>query len=214
MKHNKETPFNDKQPQERQTQQTMSQGQDKTGVQTFSPVSPAQGVEDVPQETLPKVRGHQVTPIQWQAFELYCSGMSQVEIAKAVGCDRWSIWNWRRQSWWAEMEADFFKAAQRRFQTQLAARSDEILNGLMGVAAGVDKLDRTASARVQAAKLFADVGSDPLVVKKPTVNIQQNTINTGGGDFNVKKMKESDVTPEDLLLIATGKKPPPDEWFD
>ena len=94
------------------------------------------------------------------------------------------------------MHRQFIKEHQEDFHAQMASRKGEILDGYFDVATGADKTDRTANARVQAARLFSEMGDDPLVKRRAAVEINQNTVNFRG-NINIAKIKE--LSAEKLL---------------
>ena len=163
------------------------------------------------QSDLPTVAGHVLTPNEWLAFEVYGDTGDLKAAGKAAGVTKWTIWSWRMLPWWRELHRQFIQHHQDKFHQQMAIKSQDLLDGLMEIAEGTDKGDKTASARVQAARLFMEAGADPIINRRPDIRIQHNTINNQGV-LNIDKVRE--LSREQILEIVSGSAPPPEEVLE
>jgi len=160
---------------------------------------------DVP-DKLPTIAGRVLKPSEWVAFETYAKTGNLRKAAEAAGVTEWTLWSWRKQTWWGELHRQFIREHQEDFHSQMATRQEEILDGYFDVATGADKTDRTANARIQAARLYSEMGDDPLVKKRAAVEIHQNTANFHGR-IDISKIKN--LGAEKLLeWHNTGVMPP------
>ena len=109
------------------------------------------------------------------------------------------------QPWWKEGLRRILTEAQSKYTVILAKNAETIADGLVEVAKGTDKTDKTANARVQAAGKFMEMGSDPLINRRPQVAI---THNTQTNVLNLDPDKYKDLSKDELLEFArTGKMP-------
>ena len=171
-----------------------------------------------PEGTGAVIAGHRLKPNQWAAFETYWLSGSVEQAARSGSVSPWTIWNWRRSPWWQELFERHVQHHQQDFHSRLARHSKDLADGVIGVASGKDTADKTASARVNAAKLFAEMGEKPLIKKRNLeltyIGNQQN--NYGGINLGALKgmtqeelleMNESGTIPDRMIEGRTGQDP-------
>ena len=159
------------------------------------------------------VEGVRVTPQQYRAFEAYFTGQTPTAALRilkdaGIGISRRTFFTWKNQPWWQVLHDRIFKDAQEKFQRRVADKADEFAKGLIDVVSGDDKSDRTAMARVSAAKLFSEMGRDPLVQRSPHVQINNNqkfqTLITGEKLADILRL----MLPDELTVYSlTGRMP-------
>ena len=158
-------------------------------------------------ENLPLVCGHRLEPEQMLAFETWCLGKTRgvAAVAKAVGVDVAIVKKWMHSVWWQELGDRYIQVRQGAFHRELARRSDEVAKAFFDVVNKKDSEDRTANARINAVRLFAEMGKDPLVNRRPALQVVNNTV-INKGTINIEKLRA--LPSERLLEIAyTGDVP-------
>lgn len=175
------------------------------------PSEPARRNDTATKRDLPTVAGHVLEPNEWTGFETYSDTGNMERAAEAAGVTAWTIWRWRGLEWWKELHRQFIQHRQEWFHQQMASKAEDILDGLFEVIDGDDKTDKTANARVQAAKLFMEAGSDPIINRRPEVQIQHNKFEHHG-TLNINKVRE--LGRERILEIVSGSVAPPKEVLD
>ena len=152
---------------------------------------------------LPKIAGQVLQPKHLKAFELYTQYYSLEEVAQVMKISVRTLYQWRNQGWWKELHQTYIEDKQQDFYLQMCAKADEIITGYFEVVTGRDKGDKTANARVQAAKLFMESGSNPLIKKHAATFNIQNTQVTQTNRINIQQLKE--MTQAELLeMNLTG----------
>ena len=148
-------------------------------------------------------RGRPLTPRHYQAFWAYCAGLKPAEIAKTGNIAVATYWTWKLEPWWKELYKRFVEDRQAEFLTKLMDKNQEVLDGFLDVANSRDA--KTASARVQGVKVLAEMGPNPLINRRPHIQITNNTqMNT----LNLNPEKYRGMTREELFEYArTGKRP-------
>ncbi len=171
-----------------------------------------QDVEVLPPEGKETVllAGYKVTHVQWTAFEAFIETNCYTDACRIAGICEKTLWTWRKQPWWDAAMDEFIRRNQDRFMARLAKNSVKIADGLINVAAGKDKEDKTANARVQAAKVYAEMGDKPLINRRHDVKIQNTTINAGV--LNIDKVRE--LGRDKILEIVSGSVAPPQEVME
>lgn len=159
------------------------------------------------------IEGIRIDPIKYKAFEAFCQTGS-VDKAVALMAEggytvaRRTFFNWKNDVWWKILHERMFKEAQEIFSKRLSENAEVFATGLIRIAKGEDKTDRTAMATVRAAEVFATVGRDPLIQRSPHVlinnNQKYNTIITGERLAEVLNLMD----PAEMMeFTLTGKLP-------
>lgn len=168
--------------------------------------SPAPEMHDFENETyLPEpveevIDGHTIAPHEFRAFEHFCVTGSISEAARAGGVAPSTIFRWRHQMWWRTLIEQHLRFHQERFAAKIAAHADEVADGLLEVARGDDKSDKTASARIQAAKVFAELGRDPLVDRRARVSITNQTLKVSLANIDASEF--ANMSPAEIRELA------------
>ena len=158
------------------------------------------------------VSGRQLRPNQWTAFETYWMTSSLKKAAAAAGVHYYTVWDWKRSTWWDELFNRLVKDAQESFHAKLSRHAETMADAVIEVAEGKDKDDKTAAARVNAAKLFSQLGAEPLIRQKG-VEITNNTLNATG-TIVVNRNATKDLSQLDMMKIITGEMPFPETKVD
>ena len=152
-------------------------------------------------EGLYRIGGQVLQPKHLQAFKTYTQVFSFEKVAKLTGIAVRTLYEWRRQAWWKELHQTFIEDKQEEFYLKMCARADEIMEGYFAVVTGQDKGDKTAGARIQAAKLFMEAGENPIL-KKPGLTITHNKQVNMIGQLDEEKLHL--LTSEELTNLALG----------
>jgi len=153
-----------------------------------------------------KVAGHTMHPVEYEAFGLYCMGTKNKGIASALNIEPNTLAGWKRTSWWAALEDEYIVRKQKEFHVNLSKRTEDIEDAYFDIVTGVDKTDRTASARVNAIKMFAEMGKNPLIDKSTRTDI--NSINITADNVTVESADLSKLSAAEMLEMArTGVVP-------
>lgn len=169
-------------------------------------------------EILPEVDGHQITPLEWAAYQASCElveverngiarvrSRASVEVCAKVGIAQRTLTSMKATGWWKEMDRIFVEERQKDFHRELSANQGVILEGGLAVSRGDDPGDKTANAKVQMVKAFMESGADPIINRRPNVNI---THNTQHNILNIDPGKFRDMSKAELFEFArTGKRP-------
>ena len=157
------------------------------------------------------VGDHPLSVVEWTMFQEFYKTSSTSEAMQQVFeitgevVPMSTLRSWRRMEWWKELHERFVKDGQDRFIMQLAEASEKIAKGLLDVATGIDKDDRTAMARVQAARVFSEMGKDPVTNRRSDVMIQDNRqVNV----VNITPDRMRGLTPEQLIDYVRTKRLP------
>ena len=100
--------------------------------------------------------------------------------AEAASVGRATIAAWKHKPWWKALYERHVAKSAMDFHMRLSASSKDIADGMLTVARGDDKTDRTANARVRVGEVYARIaapGAVPLLNTKPDVNINNTTNN-------------------------------------
>ncbi len=158
----------------------------------------------------PMVCGHRVTSTEWRAFEVMVLGEGKTvkEIVAQLTHEGfkitiWALSWWRRQDWWKQMVCDNMRDSQETFLAILSKNAPALANGMVDVAKGTHKDDRTASARVNAAKVFMEAGTEPIINRRPQVQI---THNTQTNVLTLDPSKYHEMSAEEVFAHARGEK--------
>jgi len=144
---------------------------------------------------LPQINGHQITLQQYNTFRAYLSNGGKVKYAaQSMGLHAATVSKWRREPWWKWLEERYIEESNRRTHLYLLAHQQEAVDTLLYVMrteenGGMSPDDKTAGGKVNAARLFLEVGNDPLIKKHPSVQINNNTIQNYG-EINISKLKQ------------------------
>ncbi len=157
------------------------------------------------------IGGYEVPPRMLRTFEAYVETSNYKQAARIGGVDISSIKRWRHGPIWRALSQDFLRRHQEDMAIRLAARVDVLADGVIEVADGTDKKDSTANARVQAGRLFLEAGDDPMINRRPNVQIQHNTFNTQGA-LDINKVRE--LSREEILEIVSGSVEPGKELLE
>ncbi len=161
--------------------------------------------------------GYEVSPRQFLAFEVYCRTGKYKPAWEAAGVCKRTLLNWRRSPWWKAALQEYLREHQEKLAIYLSNRYEDIAEGFIGVVkGGPDATDKTANAKIQATKVFAELGDNPLINRRPDVRIQHNTFNSPG-TLNMDKVAELSRLPgghERILEIVSGSVAPPKEVLD
>lgn len=116
-----------------------------------------------------------------------------------------TIRGWMHLPWWIQEVDRMITEGQNVFALELAENGLEIAKGMLAVAKGTDKTDKTANARVQAGKVFSEIGKSPLINRRPQLNIQNNTLinNIPVGESMMKGWTQDQLNE----YARTGRKP-------
>ena len=149
---------------------------------------------------LPVINGHQITLFEARCFKAYVdSNGNKSAAAKALQCTRQNFYRFEVEPWWRWLCDRYIVSEQRRTHVNLARRMHLAADTLFDVMTNTSPDDRTAGARVNAAKTVLEVGNDPLIKKSPSLQINQNIINNHG-TINIAKLKG--LAPDKLHEIA------------
>lgn len=157
------------------------------------------------ESAMPTVCGHKLTVEEWSAFEAYSLSGKLEDAAEALGLPEARLRRMRRTDWWKELEAEYIESRQQGYLMRIMNASSDFADGLLRVAKGGDEnLDpRVANAMVGANKLFAEMGSKPVIDRKTKVSVSNNTLNNYGR-IDVNKLGElSPQQQTDLILHGT-----------
>ena len=184
--------------------QQFTPGESVTNVQVIN----SEGV-DLEYEGLPILGGHQVTPQQWSTFKHYCSNPGDyITIAEDSGVSIQSLELWRKKDWWKILHSQYLRHAQEDFAAKLAEKKDVMAKAVIDIASGLDKNDRTATARVNAAKLFATVGENPILETRNKIEKIHNTFNSAGDQKILMVNIAKNMTAEEIAEYQrTGRLP-------
>jgi hypothetical protein len=142
--------------------------------------------------------------------EMELAKVSLAQQAKTLGVAYKTLANIKCKPWWRELEDQYMVRAQGRFQTKIAAAADTFADGMIDVASGKnDETSKTASARVNAAKLFAEIGrgGGGLLPKTPSVaitNDNRSVTNVGATVTNIQNLGADALRD----FLRTGTLPP------
>src|SRR3990167_8143203 len=78
---------------------------------------------------------------------------------------------WVKKSWWKELHEEHVTYAAQAFTAKMSAFHEKTLDAWEDIVMGVDTSDKTASARVNAIKLFMESGKNPIIDKKTNIQI-------------------------------------------
>lgn len=155
-----------------------------------------------------EIAGHKLTRKQYLGFKNYVTSKTNTEAFTKTGVSHETLRQWRMSSWWKDLYELFIRESQEDFMTEIWSRKDEVVKGFFSVVDPNNNNDRTASAKVNAAKLLMTAGKDPLIVSNGSaqINIQNNvSVETTG---SIDRAKLDTLTADELLDIAkTGKVP-------
>ena len=150
------------------------------------------------------VEGHTMLPMHWSAFSTFIETGNYTEASRRSGVHTSTIRQWRERPWWKKLVTDYLTSKQEEYHVKMASRVDDIVDGYFEVMTGVDKEDKTATARINGARLFAEIGDNPLIKK----HLWQINNNMQVNNFAINYDKLSALSPEKVLEIArTGQIP-------
>jgi hypothetical protein len=151
------------------------------------------------------VEGHTMLPMHWTAISTFLETGNYSEVSKRVNVCRETVRKWRQQEWWKKLINDYLTSKQEEYHVKMSSRVDDIIDGYFEVVTGVNKdTDKTASARINGARLFAEIGDNPLIKK----HMWQINHNTQVNNFAINYNRLSELSPEKILEIArTGQIP-------
>ena len=133
---------------------------------------------------------------------------SQRQIAEELGISEITASSWKKSPWFAELYSRHVMDARKKFEAELCARSDELIEHFFDIVSGKRSEDRSANAAVGLLRQWMEMGDDPLIKKKPGIAIQNNnTLNTSV-TLDVGKLKE--LNQDDLLSAALSGDLPKD----
>lgn len=156
--------------------------------------------ENMDEGGLPVINGHQITVFEWRCFKAYVDANgNKLAAAREMQCTRQNFYRFEVEPWWKWLCDRYIVSEQRRTHVSIARRMHLAADTLVDVMVNSSPHDRTAGARVNAAKTVLEVGNDPLIKKSPSLQINQNIINNHG-TINIAKLKE--LSPEKLHEIA------------
>ena len=183
----------------------MIDGVDRGGKPHRDPERVADIIAEYDGDQMPDLGDHTLKPLELRVFEMFCDGKEVTEIAEAVGLSERTIKYWKKKPWWTEMRRQFIDDRTQGLYQRIAARAEEIEAGYFRVINGTDKQDKTANAVIQGVKVFAEMGPDPLINRKPNVLITHNTQNN---ILNADPDKFRAMSQSELFEFArTGKRP-------
>lgn len=160
-------------------------------------------------EGLPKIEGHQVTLEQWDSFKDFSLNPTRYKVAAArYGISELTFYKWRNSPWWRTLFNDHVRESQEDFLTKVASKSDEMADALIGIITGVDKDDRTATARVNGIALVLKSGRDPMLETRNKIESTVNNFNSTG-DQKVQILQNIQaMTPDQIAEYQrTGRIP-------
>lgn len=166
-----------------------------------------------PPPTPTVIAGHELKPREWRAFEAFTETGSWMDAARAAGVARDTIRRWRYSKWWQVLMQQYLREHQEKLVVRLSQKVDVIADGLISVSEGDEKFVKSANAVVQAVKVFAEIGEEPLINRRPNVQIQNNTFNNQG-IMNFEKVVALSRLPggrEKILEIVSGNASPAEE---
>jgi hypothetical protein len=134
---------------------------------------------EIDESALPEVYGHQLNARQWLAFQVYWDpergkGLPSTT-AKYLGAAVATIHMWRKSMWWGKLSEQLILDGQRDFHAKLVAGREKILEGVWKAVDPTNENDRTAMAKVQMAKVFGEMGKEPLINRRTNVEVINNT---------------------------------------
>jgi uncharacterized protein YjcR len=141
-----------------------------------------------------KIAGHIMTEKNWQAFHYFLETGSNIQTAEFLGVHPNTISNWKKSDWWAVLYDENFEDAQKVFLNKIASKANQVADAFLDVMQEGASDDRTASAKMQGAKLFAEMGKTPLINKKAGVEINNN--------LNIQAIE---VTQDDIKELSNEK---------
>jgi len=158
-------------------------------------------------EGMPKLHGEVVGEGQLEAINYFLQGNTKSDIAKKVEVNRSTIITWSKQNWWIKEVERHLGETQKEYHVALRNMGNKAVKGLERV---VDSTDpKSHGAIVNANKLLAEVGKDPLIDRKGAqLNVNTNII-SGKTVLNLDKLGE--LTQEELTRILLGDGAIPDK---
>lgn len=160
---------------------------------------------DIAEGELPVVMGHQLTMQNWKALQGFVLTGKYTEGARRAGVSKPAIYLWHNQPWWQAMMRDYIKRSRERTLIDTARNYERAIGTLESVMDATDKADKTAQARVNAARTVMELGEEPILNRRPNVQVQTNILHNHG-TLNIERLrgKSSDQW---LDIWATGKVP-------
>jgi hypothetical protein len=150
---------------------------------------------------LPVIEGHQVSAHEWKIFQTLMDGNTPFQTCDLCGISTREFRKVRNSLWFKQLESELVREAADGFHKRLLKDSHKVAGHLIKVATGkiTEEQAKYAGASVQAAKLVATMGRDPLVSNGPMIEIN-NTSNTQNNyAFDIKKLQ--DATAEEMIQI-------------
>lgn len=125
--------------------------------------------------------------------------------AKLVGIPYGTAKSWVYKPWWKALHEEYVTHAAQTFTAKMASLQEKTLEAWEDIVMGVDTTDKTASARVNAIKLYMEAGKNPIIDKKTSINIDSRT-QTQNVVLDINKIKG--LSKAQLLHAAkTGEVP-------
>ena len=157
---------------------------------------------EFPGSTLPMIANHQVTPREYEAFQMYMSGKKIIEIWKTLKIPEDTFYWWRQQIWWYRLTKNYTEQQRQYYELRLSQEVDTIVDGFIDVMK--DRDVKSTGARVQGARAYMEMGENPLIKKHAvSLNLEKKEINV---HFD-KKMLDALTEVELLELARTGEMP-------
>ena len=169
-------------------------------------------VESLPEAAgLPKILGHQLSLVEWNAFEAYVTTSTLIEASAKCGTNVTTIRKWRKEAWWGELFNIFVAERQQDLHTGLLALTDDAIDAMRRILTGSLDQDakgmgeaRYAVAIGQAVQLLTKIGKNPLQDNRSITNIDNRSlINTG--TVHISKEKLDTLDQDEMLRMITGQ---------
>lgn len=156
----------------------------------------------------PITMGHEWNAVELEAFKRLTLGDEQNEICKDLHINKGTLIYWRSQPWWRKMHEQWVQGELDDLHRQLLERKPEYIKAFDEVMRGVDKEDRTASARIAGFRALMESGENPIIRKRNhlQVGVQVNTqINNFAilSDEQLRGMSQEEL----IELNTTGRVP-------
>lgn len=162
---------------------------------------------------LPVIMGHQLRMREAMGFQTYIRTGNKFEAARQTGVHVSTIKKWCKLPWWIAMEQQFLKEVRRQTLVDVHRNHEKAVSTLAGVMDIKDESEaaqKTAQARVNAARTLLELGDDPVLNRRPNVQVNQNILHNHG-TISIERLREQG-TDKLLEMFATGKVP--DEVID
>ena len=149
------------------------------------------------------------TPVQDYKLDFFNAwvenGCNMAKTCRLTGITYKTASSWVKKSWWKELHEEHVNYAAQAFTTKMSNFHEKTLEAWEDIVMGVDTSDKTASARVNAIKLYMESGKNPIIDKKTNLQIDAR-VQTQNIMLDISKVKG--LSKEQLLHAAkTGEVP-------